>query len=326
MGTTTVAATDTDTGAGAGTNTDTDTGAGRDAQAASALTLGDVEIIRIEEVRGSFGAPGELFPGIEDTWRAHEEWLTPDFRDPDSGQVLAAVQAWVLRSGGRTIVVDPGVGNGRERPGTPHFSHLDTDFTDRLARAGVRPEDVDLVVNTHVHGDHVGGNTRADGGGWVPAFPNATYLVPRPDHDFYGLDGAARTPHDNHRLLFADSIAPVVEAGQAVLWEDSHRIDSRLVLEPAPGHTPGSSVLRLASGADRAVFVGDLLHSPAQFLAPTCSSALCVDRARSARSRVRVLERAADEHELVIPAHFPGPAAAEVRRAGGGFAVSRWRA
>ncbi|MEV5607294.1 MBL fold metallo-hydrolase [Streptomyces sp. NPDC052225] len=291
------------------------------------ITLGDIEIIKVEEVRGPFGAPGDLFPGIEDAWRAGEEWLAPDFQDPGSGAVLAAVQAWVLRSAGRVVVVDPGVGNGRARPGTPHFSGLDTDFLGRLARAGVRPEDVDLVVNTHVHGDHVGWNTREENGGWVPTFPNATYLVPRADHDFYGPHGAARTPHDNHALLFADSIAPVVESGQAVLWEgDSYRIDASLVLEPAPGHTPGSSVLRLASGADRAVFVGDLLHSPAQFLAPTCSSAMCVDRAESAASRVRVLQRAADERELVIPAHFPGPGAAEIRRDGDRFAVSRWRA
>ncbi|MFJ6530801.1 MBL fold metallo-hydrolase, partial [Streptomyces longwoodensis] len=267
------------------------------------VTLGDVEIVRVEEVRGPFGAPGDLFPGIEDAWRAGEGWLARGFQDPGSGAVLAAVQAWVLRSAGRVVVVDPGVGNGRERPGTPHFSGFDTDFLGRLARAGVRPEDVDLVINTHVHGDHVGWNTRQEKGGWVPTFPNARYLVPRADHDFYGPRGAARTPHDNHALLLADSIAPVVESGQAVLWEgDSYRIDASLVLEPAPGHTPGSSVLRLASGTDRAVFVGDLLHSPAQFLAPSCSSAMCVDRAESAASRIRVLQRAADENELVIQA------------------------
>ncbi|WP_338692527.1 MBL fold metallo-hydrolase [Streptomyces sp. Q6] len=291
------------------------------------ITLGDIEIIRVEEVRGPFGAPGDLFPGIEDTWRAGEEWLAPHFQDPGSGAVLAAVQAWVLRSAGQVIVVDPGVGNGRERPATPHFSGLDTDFLDRLARAGVRPEDVDLVINTHLHGDHVGWNTVEENGSWVPTFPNATYLVPRVDHDFYGPGGAARTPHGNHALLFADSVAPVVKAGQAVLWDgDSHRVDASLVLEPAPGHTPGSSVLRLASGADRAVFVGDLLHSPVQFLAPTCSSAMCVDRTQSAASRVRVLQRAADEGELVIPAHFPGPGAAEIRRDGDRFVVNRWRA
>ncbi|MER5951476.1 MBL fold metallo-hydrolase [Streptomyces sp. NPDC001904] len=289
--------------------------------------LGDVEVIKVVEVRAQpFGAAGEIVPGIEDVWRDGREWLAPRFQEPGSGAILAAVQAWVLRSEGRTIVVDPGVGNGRERPGTPHFSGLDTDFPDRLARAGVRPEDVDLVVNTHVHGDHVGWNTRAEGGSWVPTFPNATYLVPRADHDFFGPGGAARTREDNHRFLFADSIAPVVEAGQAVLWEGrSHRIDGQLTLEPAPGHTPGSSVLRLASGTDRAVFVGDLLHTPAQFLAPTCSSAMCVDPAESAASRVRVLGRAADEGELVIPAHFPGPGAAEIRREGAGFAVRRWQ-
>ncbi|WP_306322887.1 MULTISPECIES: MBL fold metallo-hydrolase [unclassified Streptomyces] len=290
------------------------------------LTLGDIDILKVVEMRAPFAPPTDLFPGTDDVWRDHEGWLVPDFQDPDSGLVLVAVQAWVLRSEGRTIVVDPGVGNGRERPGTPHFSGWDTDFLDKLAAAGVRPEDVDLVVNTHIHGDHVGWNTREEDGRWVPTFPRADYLIPRADHDFFGPGGAAVTARDNHRFLFADSIAPVVAAGQAVLWEGSHRIDSGLVLEAAPGHTPGSSVLRLASGEDRAVFAGDVLHSPAQIVAPTCSSTLCVDPKESAATRVRVLGRAADERELVIPAHFPGPGAAEVRRAGSGFAVSRWAA
>jgi glyoxylase-like metal-dependent hydrolase (beta-lactamase superfamily II) len=291
------------------------------------ITLGNVEVFKVVELQGRFGAPGTMVPDCDpEVWRENREWLVPDFWDPDSDSVVAAVQTWVLRSEGRTVLVDTGVGNGRERPGAPHFAGWDTDFLDRLARAGVRPEDVDVVVNTHLHGDHVGWNTVEHDGAWVPTFPNATYLIPAADHAFYGPDGAARTAGDNHRFVFADSVEPVLRSGRAVLWDGTHRIDGNLVLESAPGHTPGSSVLRLASGGDRAVFVGDLVHSPVQLLEPSCSSGLCQDPRRSAASRRRVLERAADERELVIPAHFAGSGVAEVHREGDRFGLGLWAA
>ncbi|MFE0174179.1 MBL fold metallo-hydrolase [Streptomyces sp. NPDC059002] len=290
------------------------------------LALGDVGVSRVVELRSPFLPAGTFVPGApEDVWHANEDWLAPDFWDPGSGRVVATVQTWVLRSEGKVVLVDTGVGNGRERPGSPHFEHLDTDFLDRLAAVGVRPEDVDVVVNTHLHGDHVGWNTRDVDGDWVPTFPNARYLVPAADHAYFGPDRGDAVRED-HRMIFADSVAPVVRSGQAVLWEGAHRIDGNLVLESAPGHTPGSSVLRLDSGGERAVFVGDLLHTPVQILEPGCSSCLCEDPRQAAESRIRVLGRAADERELVVPAHFGGSGAAEVRRAGGKFEISRWAA
>ncbi|MEU5777204.1 MBL fold metallo-hydrolase [Streptomyces venezuelae] len=291
---------------------------------AQKVMLGDVEVSRVVEV-GRFPLPTEVIaPEVPDeVWRGNEKWLAPDHWDPGSGDALAVMQTWVLRSEGGTVLVDTGIGNGRERPGVPAFEGLDTDYLGRLAAAGVRPEDVDVVVNTHLHGDHIGWNTHNVGGSWVPTFPNATYLVPAADHAFYGPERGDAVRVD-HRYGFADSIAPVVEAGQAVLWEGTHRIDSHLTLESAPGHTPGSSVLRLKSGTDRAVFVGDLLHVPVQILEPCCSSAFCEDPKEAAASRVRVLGRAADEGELVVPAHFAGPGAVEVRREGEKFAISRW--
>lgn len=298
--------------------------------------LGDVEVLRVEEMRGRFGPGRVLVPDCPpEVWEDNASWLAPDFWEPEADQTVGVVQTWVLRSEGRTVLVDTGVGNGRTRPASPHFDGLDTDYLGRLAAAGVRPEDVDVVVNTHLHGDHVGWNTRAGGGDWVPTFPNATYLMPAADRAHFAPEGAAALPpprdpaergrREDHRNVFADSVEPVLRAGQAVLWEDTYRIDGHLTLEPAPGHTPGSAVLRLASGTDRAVFVGDLLHTPVQILEPECSSCLCEDPKAAAVSRRRVLERAADERELFVPAHFGGAGTAEVRREGGKFAVRRWR-
>ncbi|WP_370542074.1 MBL fold metallo-hydrolase [Amycolatopsis sp. FDAARGOS 1241] len=133
--------------------------------------------------------------------------------------------------------------------------------------------------STHLRYDHGGWNTRPDGEGWQPTFPNATYLIPRADKDWFDPRTAHRRSVDPGRLrgqlVYADSVTPVLD--RAVLWEDSYRIDGNLVLESAPGHTPGSSLLRLTSGTDRAVFVGDLLHSAVQILAPAHSSCFCED-------------------------------------------------
>ncbi|MCX5195480.1 MBL fold metallo-hydrolase [Streptomyces sp. NBC_00249] len=290
------------------------------------IQLGDVEVIRVVEWQGAFIPARGLVPDSpERLWKDNEDWLAPDHWHPEDDTAVAALQSWVLRSGGRTVLVDTGVGNGRERPGSPQFHHWQGDFLGSLARAGVRPEDVDLVVNTHVHGDHVGWNTRDVDGEWAPTFPNAQYLVPAAD-DFHfgprgGYGGGAR---EDDRLIYEDSIAPVHRAGQVVLWDGAHRIDEHLTLETAPGHTPGSSVLRLDSGGERAVFVGDLLHSPVQILDPSCNSCFCMDPRQAAATRRRILGRAAAERELVVPAHFGGSGAVEVREDGPDFALTRW--
>ncbi|MCX5392182.1 MBL fold metallo-hydrolase [Streptomyces sp. NBC_00094] len=297
-------------------------------ESAQTIVLGDVEIIRIAEWQGPFGPARGIVPGVRaEVWKENEEWLAPDHWAPDSGSAVMALQSWVLRSGGRTVLVDTGVGNGRERPHSPHFHRQQGDFLGRLERAGVRPEDVDVVVNTHLHADHVGWNTQDVQGEWVPTFPNAEYLVPAADDFHFGPEnGYGRGVREEDRLVYEDSVAPVHRAGQVRLWDGAHRIDEHLTLEAAPGHTPGSAVLRLASGGDRAVFVGDLLHSPVQILEPSCESCFCLDAVQAAASRRRVLGRAADERELVVPAHFGGAGAVEVRREGEGFGLVRWAA
>ncbi|GGU83715.1 MBL fold metallo-hydrolase [Streptomyces filipinensis] len=290
------------------------------------FVIGDVEVLRIIEWRGPHVPGGTLVPDCPpEVWSSHEEQLVPDHREAGGDRAVVALQTWVVRGGGRTVVVDTGVGNGRERPGNPLFHRRQGDFPDRLARAGVDPREVDVVVNTHLHGDHVGWNTVDAGGEWVPTFPHARYLLPAADDRHFGpAGGYAGGARPIDRLVYEDSVAPVHRAGQAVLWEDEYRIDEHLVLEAAPGHTPGSSVLRVESRGERAVFVGDLLHSPVQILHPECSSCFCLDPRQAAATRLRVLERAAAERELVVPAHFGGAGAVEVRKAEHGFTLHRW--
>ncbi|MGC9437392.1 MBL fold metallo-hydrolase [Streptomyces sp. WG5] len=291
------------------------------------ITLGDVTLTRVREYFGPVDmTPETFFPDSpERAWEEHRTLLVPDFLDDDTRIVNSAIQTWLLRSEGRTILVDTGVGNHKERPYAPVWSRMDTGFLDNLARAGVRPEDVDIVINTHLHIDHVGWNTYLDGRTWVPTFPNATYLMPKADFDFWNPEnGHESVLGRGNQNVFEDSVVPVYRAGQALLWEDSHQIDAALRLEPAPGHTPGSSVLTLTSGTDRAVFVGDLLHSPVQVFEPDSNSCFCEDPAQARATRHAVLGRAADTNALVIPAHLGGHGAAEVVRDGSRFAVKGW--
>ncbi|WBQ03458.1 MBL fold metallo-hydrolase [Kribbella sp. CA-293567] len=291
------------------------------------ITLGDVTVTRIKEYYGSVAmSPAAFFPeSPRGAWSKHEDWLAPDFVDPATQECVSAIQTWLLRSEGRTILVDTGVGNHKDRPYAPVWSRLDTDFLDNLAAAGVQPEDVDLVINTHLHVDHVGWNTRLEGRTWMPTFPNATYLMPRRDFDFWNpVNEHKPVLGRGNQNVFEDSVAPIQEAGLAHLWDDTYRIDANLRLDLAPGHTPGSSVVTLESGTDRALFVGDLVHTALQLVEPDTNSCFCEDPVESRVTRHRLLGRAADDNALVFPAHLGGQGAAEIVRDGSKFAIKNW--
>lgn len=289
------------------------------------IKLGDVTITRVEEMHGPIMPPDAFFPELpEPAWHEHRDLLVPDHLGAEDNLVQVAMQTWLLRSEDRTILIDTGVGNDKARPAVPGWDHLRLDYLDRLGSAGVRPEDVDLVINTHLHVDHVGWNTRLVDGTWVPTFPNATYLMPSADFHHWNPANNPNIAGGVNEHVFEDSVAPVHAAGQVRLWEGSHTIDANLTLEAAPGHTPGSSVVMLRSGTDRALFAGDILHTPLQVTHPDHNSCFCEDAERARATRRRLLGWAADRHALVLPAHFSGHSALEIEHRGDAFAVKQW--
>ena len=285
------------------------------------IELGEVSVTRVAHVAHYALPSSRFFPGTDRSlWDAQRSWLAPEHWDAVSDGVRVVLQSWVLRSAGRTVLIDTGLPAAPTRPGAPSGGRL----PEALAAAGIDPASVDVVVCTHLHADHIGGNTRVDGDGErVPMFPRARYLFSRPDIEFFDPRTGGEGPGDLAND-FDQSVAPVLRSGQATVWDGSYRIDENLRLDLAPGHTPGLAMLSLASGTDRAVFVGDLLHSPVQVLEPGVSSCFCHDPAEAARTRRRVLERAADQRALVVPAHFGGPGAVEVGRDGARFTIRRW--
>jgi glyoxylase-like metal-dependent hydrolase (beta-lactamase superfamily II) len=284
------------------------------------IELGDAAITRVVEWAGPIKTVGEILPeSSPQQWQAHRDLLVPDFWNPHTKAYLCHIQTWVIRMADRTILVDTGVGNDRDRPQIPPFANLHTDFIDRLAAAGVDPDEVDFVINTHIHYDHVGWNTRLVNDTFVPTFRNATYLVPAVDYEYYHPDNAAqmrppktedeRRRFEGIKLVFNDSIRPVELAGQLHLWRDRYDFAGLpLSLRPAPGHTPGSSIAILDKGPG-ALFVGDLLHSPLQVLHPELRCCFDLDAIQARATRRQILDSAAVEGSLVLPAHLPGHSA-----------------
>jgi glyoxylase-like metal-dependent hydrolase (beta-lactamase superfamily II) len=290
------------------------------------IMLGDVTVARVEEMHGPVGmTPEQFFPGSpERHWAENRDWLVPDHLGGEDDIVRVAMQTWALRSEGRTILIDTGVGNDKPRPAVAAWDHLSLGYLENLARAGIRPQDVDLVVNTHLHVDHVGWNTRLVDGQWVPTFPNATYLIPRVDFEHWNPAENPNIAGGVNENVFEDSVAPVHAAGQVRLWEGEHVIDGNLRLLAAPGHTPGSSVLVLTSGGDKALFAGDLIHTPLQLEHPELHSCFCEDPATALTTRRDLLGWAAENSALVLPAHFSGHSALEIARDGGVFRIKGW--
>ncbi len=301
------------------------------------LRVGDAIVTRVVEWAGPIRTVTEILPDTQVAdWDEHRAWLAPDFWDPKTNAWPCHVQTWVIRVAGQTILIDTGVGNDRERPGTPAFAHWHTDFLARLDAAAVDPARVDVVINTHIHSDHVGWNTRLVDGAFVPMFPNAVYLVPQDDYDYFNPDNVTNqrppeTEDERRRFagmqqVFADSIAPVERSGQLRLWRHRHELRGLpIALTPAPGHTPGSSIAEMRTGQG-ALFVGDLLHSPVQILHPEHRCCFDLDAAQARSTRRRILARAADEGLLLLPGHFPGHSAAMVHAAHdeNHFIISRW--
>src|SRR5689334_14844177 len=131
------------------------------------IVLGDVTVARVEEMHGPIMPADQFFPDLpEQAWTDHRDMLVPDHLGAEDTMVVTAMQTWVVRSSGRTILIDTGVGNDKSRPAVESWNHLSLDYLGNLARAGVRPEEVDLVINTHLHLDHIGWNTRLVDGDW----------------------------------------------------------------------------------------------------------------------------------------------------------------
>lgn len=279
------------------------------------IRIGAAEVRRVEEMahlsRLSTLGADEAFVA------AHRDWLAPLFHNGD-GTWNFMFQSWVMTLGGKVFVIDPCNGNGRPHM-YPMFADLDTPYIERFEATGVRPEDVDYVFCTHLHHDHCGWSTRLRDGRFIPTFPNATYLYVERELTRWDPRLPDHKPVDYNAGVFETSVAPILEAGLAQIVQDHHAIMPGAVIEPAPGHTLGHSILNISSEGEEACFTGDCFHHPVQIVDPRLHYPGCDDLETAIATRRRLIARFAKSGALIIPAHFPAPHAGFVRETGEGY-------
>lgn len=279
------------------------------------IRVGGATVTRIEETYAPAFQPSTFFPAWDpEVLSRHSAWMVPDHFDPSTGCLKLSVHSWLIEVGGRRILIDTCVGNDKERPTRPMWHRMQTAYLERLSAAGVDPEDIDVVMCTHLHQDHVGWNTHLVDGRWVPTFPNARYIFSRADYeDSLARDADPKTAPANHGS-FRDSIVPVVERGLADIIEPPFRFDEYLTIDPAPGHTPGHIVVNLDSNGVRTLFPGDVIHHAIQLYRPEWNCFACADAEMARATRRRVLERCAESGALLAPTHFGAPFACHVEQ------------
>jgi glyoxylase-like metal-dependent hydrolase (beta-lactamase superfamily II) len=280
------------------------------------FAVGDLTIHRIVEQETTFLPALEMLPGLTPELLAQNRpWMRKAGAIDANDVLILCFQSYIVTTPDHTILVDSCIGNDKPRPLRPKWSmKTDNDYMLALAMAGFTVDDIDFVMCTHLHVDHVGWNTRLVNGQWVPTFPNARYIFGKTEFDYW-KEQHAKTPV----APFDDSVLPVVEAEQADIVRDDFEIGEHVRILPTPGHTPGHAAFTFGRGRDDAVVCGDLMHSPLQARYPELSAKFDVDQAQAAVTRRNFLERYCDTDTLCCTAHFPSPSAGKIRRLGNGF-------
>lgn len=288
-----------------------------------AWRIGDVVVERVEEFSSPGFPPSMQFPAYDPSiFEEFPELKGIDRIDPVTGNTFASIHTWLVRAGSEVILVDTASGNHKVRsdPKYARFHMLDTDYLGRLAEKGVRPDEVTLVVNTHMHVDHSGWNTRLEGGRWVPTFPRARYVFGAEEYRNWQPGGPTAAAQPEGIPVVEDSVVPVVEAGLVDWVGDGDELLPGITFHAAPGHTSGQLVMRVESGGEVGIFTADTMHRAMQVFKPDLNCFLCEDNTLAPVTRRRVLEACADAEALIFPAHFDRPHTGRVkRREGGGY-------
>jgi glyoxylase-like metal-dependent hydrolase (beta-lactamase superfamily II) len=233
-------------------------------------------------------------------------WLRPFL---DDNRIVLSIHALVVESQGETLLIDPCIGNDKERT-YPRWNLMQNDFLERLDAAGYATNSIDAVMCTHMHVDHVGWNTRLVDGVWTPTFTGARYLFAEAEWEYW------RNEPQEYGPVIEDSVTPIFDAGLAELVKEDFRVTDEVWFEPTPGHTPGHVSVHIASRGEEAVITGDMIHHPCQIRHVDWSSSADWDQAAAADTRRSFLERYADRPVLIIGTHFAGPTAGRIVRDG----------
>lgn len=278
--------------------------------------VGDMTIHRIVEQEVGTRPAFQFLAGLEpELLEENRHWLEPIALLTGTNDFVFCFQSYVVKTPHHNVLIDSCIGNHKSRPLRAGW-HLKNDdhYMNALAKANLRVEDIDYVMCTHLHTDHVGWNTKLENGKWVPTFPNARYLISKKELDYWSIKHSD-TPID----AFADSVLPIIEHNKADLVSSSHVLSDHVRLLPTPGHTVDHFAVVLGKNVDYAVMTGDLIHSPLQARYPNLCASVDNDHPLAAKTRADFLERFCESQSLCCTAHFPSPSVGKLSRWGEGY-------
>jgi glyoxylase-like metal-dependent hydrolase (beta-lactamase superfamily II) len=282
------------------------------------IKLGDITIHRVVEQQGAWFDAFQFFPSLtRELFEENRSWLEPKYFGDD--KIVLCVQSYLVQTPHHNILVDSCVGNHKPRPARPMWHMRDSDHYEKnLAAAGVGVGDIDYVMCTHLHVDHVGWNTRLENGRWVPTFPKAKYLFADRELAFW----TERHKQDASLCPWVtDSVLPIVEARRAELVKSDHALNDRVRLIPTPGHTIDHFSVQVGTAGQDALITGDMIHSPLQARYPELGMFADYDSKQSGKTRRDLFGRLCDSATLMCMAHFPSPSIGRVGRWGDGFKI-----
>lgn len=251
--------------------------------------MGNAEIVFALDMAPPPRPPDAFFEGVSAAdWLPYQDIL-------EDGQIQLYYGHFFVRSMGKTVMVDTGMGPGPH----PDRGNRTGDLLNQLRAQGVGPQDIDIVAHTHLHADHVGWNVDYSGGRPKPYFPNARYLVPRLDWEHF-----TQPQHLAEAPQVRDNVLPLERLGLMDLVDEGHRITDEVTTLDTPGHTPGHQVILISSRGEKAMIVGDAIHSSVQIQEPDWCAGVDTSKPDSRRSRHALLERAESEGYVVAAGHF----------------------
>ncbi|MEK7807129.1 MAG: MBL fold metallo-hydrolase [Chloroflexota bacterium] len=256
---------------------------------ADKITVGNVDIVAVIDMVPPSRAPTMMFPTtVAKDWAPYQDAL-------EESQLQLYYGHFFVRSQGKIIMVDTGMGPGPH----PERGNRTGDLVNQLKLAGVGTDDVSFVVHTHLHADHVGWNVKISGGMPAPYFRRARYLVPRLDWEHF-----TRPEIIGSAPQVRNSVMPLQKLRLMDLVDGDHTITDEVKTLAAPGHTPGHQVIMISSQGEKAMIVGDLMHSKVQVQQPGWTPGVDLDKEASERHRTKLLELAEREGYVVAAGHF----------------------
>ena len=288
--------------------------------ATTKFELGDITIHRVVEQEGPFFKPLEFFPTLTpELLDENRGWMTDGgYLDRQSGGLMLCIQSYLVQTPHHNILIDSCVGNHKPLPTRLSFwNMMNSDrFEKSLAGTGVSVDQIDYVMCTHLHVDHVGWNTRLENGRWVPTFPKAKYVFA--DRELaYWTETATKDP--SIAPWITDSVLPIVAARREELVTSDHQFSDIVKLIPTPGHTIDHYSVQVGKAGADAVITGDMIHSPLQARYPELGMRADYSSPQAGESRRKLFGCLCDTSTLVCTAHFPSPSSGRIKRWGDAF-------